>query len=194
MFGAPLAGLAALSGRDDPWSRWATGALLMSLGDFGTAWTHLVEIARIDDEVGGMACARLGSGLRQMQEHRAATAWDRRAQASSGQAVVDGLIGEAADWVGLGRPADAASRLAEARTLAATWRDHVRVGWVSTEIALLRGDTPAAVSSAQSSLRQSEEANSPRHIVKSELFWERPPAIRSRWLQSTSCGRRYVRR
>lgn len=123
-----------------------------------------------DEELSGMAAAALASGLRQLDEHAAAVAWDDRALASSGIAAVDGWIGRAADEVGLGRADRGAAYLDRAAPLVDGWRARTRMEWVRTEIALLQGDVATAETHARRALAEAEDAESPRHVVKSRLF------------------------
>lgn len=168
---APQLGLSTIGGRTDPWSQWATAVLIMSTGDFREAFRILEPLIAAGDEVGGLAAARIASGLRQMDEHAEAVAWDDRAMAVGGQALVDGLIGRAADAVGAADPASAAGYLATAARGARQLRDQVRVSWVACEISLLKGHAQIATAHAERAHKMSVTMGSPRHIVKSTLFW-----------------------
>ncbi len=168
---APRAGLADLADRDDPWATWARAVLVMSCGDYGGAIAPLESLAdQGDPELAGLACARIASGLRQIDEHAAAVAWDERAMATAGSAVTDGLVGRAADAVGAGAPDTAARFLAQARARATGDRDHIRIAWVACEIALLGGRPRHASDHADRALDLSRHLGSPRHIAKSTLF------------------------
>lgn len=168
---APHVGLRMLGGRTDAWSTWARGTLVMSTGDYAAATRLLTPLSTADDEVAGLACARLASGLRQVDEHEAAVAWDERAMSGPGQAAIDGWVGRAADAVGMADADLARTFLSQAESSADGLRDHIRIGWVACEIALLQGDVDAAARHAQKSFRLSLVFRSPRHETKSALFW-----------------------
>lgn len=165
---APQAGLELLGTAGDDWSTWARGVIQLALGDFATAFGLLQLVAAKPGEAGGLASAKIASGLRQLDEHEAAVAWDTRARGGEGRAVPDGLIGLAADAVGRADPHAAAAYLAQARGVADGWRDEVRMAWVATEIALLQGRD--AVPPAEQAYAWSAAQGSPRHRVKSGLF------------------------
>lgn len=165
-------GLSTVGGRTDPWSEWARAVLIMSLGDLCGAFDLLEPLAKSDDrEVAGLACARLASGLRQIDEHDAAVGWDEQAMAADGQAVIDGIIGRAADQVGAGDAPGAARFLTEAQPRCRTMRDDVRVAWVACEISLMKGQYRLAAAHGERAHKVSVAMGSPRHIVKSMLFW-----------------------
>ena len=165
-------GLSTVGGRSDPWSEWARAVLVMSVGDLCGAFDLLEPLAKSDDrEVAGLACARIASGLRQIDEHAAAVGWDEKAMGAEGQAVLDGLIGRAADQVGAGDAVGAARFLAEAQPRCRTMRDDVRVAWVACEISLMKGQYRVAAAHGERAHKVSVAMGSPRHIVKSQLFW-----------------------
>lgn len=165
-------GLSTVGGRTDPWSEWARAVLVMSTGDLCAAFDILEPLAKSDDrEIAGLACARIASGLRQIDEHDAAVGWDEKAMAAEGQAVLDGIIGRAADQVGAGDAAGAARFLAQAQPRCRTMRDDVRVAWVACEIGLLKGQYRVAAAHGERAHKVSVAMGSPRHVVKSMLFW-----------------------
>lgn len=174
---APQVGLDLIGPRSDPWSAWARGALIMSMGDYARAIGGLEPLTFQGDEVGGLAAARIASGLRQLDDHAAAVGWDERAMAASGQAVVDGIVGRAADAVGATDVELAARLLSQAHDQAATVRDEIRIAWVACEVSLLQGQAQLAAAHAHRSHRMSLALGSPRHVVKSALFWA--AAVRS---------------
>ena len=167
---APQVALSTVSGRTDPWSRWAEAVVTLALGDYRGAFDALHPLCERDDEVGGLACARIASGLRQIDEHEAAVDWDERAIAAGGRATNDGLVGRAADAVGMSDPDLAASYLGAGRERAVDLRDEIRVAWVAEEICLLKGQYPLALAHGERAHRLSLALGSPRHIVKSALF------------------------
>jgi hypothetical protein len=87
-------------------------------------------------------------------------------------ARVDALVGLAADGIGTGA-ADATARLLRVAALAVrdhpSWRPAVRLGWVRAELALLRGDAPAAVAPARDALELATGGGSVRHVLKSRI-------------------------
>ncbi len=168
---SPQQGLATIGSRRDPWSDWARGVLAMATGTFDRSFDILMPLCEIGGEVAGLACARIASGLRQIDEHAAAVDWDERAVAGEGQAVTDGLIGRAADAVGAGDQRLAAHQLSRAHRRVGQMRDEVRVAWVACEISLLKGHFAVAAAHAERSHRLSKTMGSPRHVVKSALFW-----------------------
>ena len=106
-----------------------------------------------------------GSFLRQLGWHTLARGWDGRAFALAGddpEARADALIGLAADALGVGRFAAAATLLtradaaldgAELTPLTAD-RLAVRRGWVGAELAMASGDGSTAVRRAEASGRK----------------------------------------
>ena len=169
-FQAPRAGLARLGPAEDPWALWARGVLLQAGGDYAAAFGLWEPLTAAGDELAGLAAARMASGLRQLDEHAAAVAWDDLAQAAPGRAVTDGLIGRAADAVGIGDAATAAEFLAQARRLVGHPRDQIRVAWVACEIELLTGHAAAAAAEADRALETARHLSWPRHQAKSALF------------------------
>jgi hypothetical protein len=88
-------------------------------------------------------------------------------------ALVDGLVGLAADNLGLGRLATAEVLLARAARVAAVggcWRAEARLGWVRAELALASGGVADSVSPAKRAREVARERGSVRHVVKSELI------------------------
>lgn len=169
---APALGMSTLGTRSDPWSEWARAVLTMSVGDYAGAFDILEPLTKCDSaEVAGLACARIAAGLRQIDEHPLAVAWDDKAMAAAGQAVLDGIVGRAADQVGVGDAAGAAGFLAGAPARCRTMRDDIRVAWVACEISLLKGQYRIAAAHGERAHKVSAAMGSPRHLVKSMLFW-----------------------
>jgi hypothetical protein len=142
----------------------------MAMGDYAGAFSRLRPMAGDHGELAGLAAAALASGLRQLGDHRLAVPFDDLAIASCGAGRVDGLIGAAADRVGMGDAAAATEALRRARSEAAWWRDEVRCDWVATEIALLTDVPQDAVVAAERAAACAAAAESIRHDVKSRLF------------------------
>ncbi len=177
--GSPLETLSSGGVAINPWSQWANAVCHLSIGDYRKALTvlkALVPVESIEDaaepaslsEIAGLASAAIASGLRQLGEHSQALRYDLIACAGSGAAQVDGRIGLAADYVGLGQSVRAAAALDEAKQILNDWRDRVRCHWVNAEIALLVNQSATAISHAEAAA--GESADSPRHLAKSLLF------------------------
>ncbi|WP_420040626.1 hypothetical protein [Gordonia sp. MP11Mi] len=123
-------------------------------------------VARIDD---GRACRLVAGVARDVGDEWAFAAW------------IDGLVGLAADGLGVGDfgasralLARAGDLLAEREGRAGAWitdgRVRLRHAWVQTEFALFSGDTPGAVAPRERALRLAADAPSPRHVVKTDLI------------------------
>ena len=158
----------------DEWARWAGAVNRMAGGDYSGAWSCFTELAASDaPEIAGLSSAALASGLRQFGAHAEAVDHDDRAISTNGVAVLDGLIGRAADEIGLGDPDRCQHYLVRAdRMLARTpeqqLRGRTRIGWVTAEAALMQGDV--AVRPAQRAVDAALMLGSPRHILKSLLI------------------------
>lgn len=177
--GSPLEILSRSSEAVNPWSQWINAVCQLSIGDYRKALTVLKALVPVEpvegdveksklSEIEGLASAAIASGLRQLGEHGQALHYDSLACAGTGSAQVDGRIGLAADFVGLGQSVRAATALAEARQALDGWRDRVRYHWVNAEIALLTDETRTAISYAEAATE--DAVDSPRHLAKSLLF------------------------
>jgi hypothetical protein len=126
--------------------------------------------------VASLAHSTRASFLRQLGWHDRARTWDARAWAFAGtgaEAGVDALIGLAADALGVGRFAAAARALDRARevlTESAPARLPVRLAWVSSELAMARGDGRMAVGHAERAVDLAAPLGSARHAVKSDVI------------------------
>ena len=161
---------------------WLLGVCLSSAGRYGQALTVLEPLVTPPDSpearvLGALAAATLASIHRQLGRHSVAQGYDTAAlQASegAGEAGFDGLLGLAADAVGLGDAGTAGRRLAEAAALAEGhaewWRQRVRLGWVRAEVALLEGRPEDAVDAAHAAVDVAEHSGAPRHVAKGLLF------------------------
>ena len=129
-----------------------------------------------------LAHSTQGSFLRQLGWHTLARGWDGRALALAGadpEARADALIGLAADALGVGRFAAAATLLTRADAalgparLPAQVADRlaVRRRWVAAELAMASGDGGVAVRHAEEAveLAQAMAVASARHRVKSDV-------------------------
>lgn len=156
--------------RNDPLSWWARGVCVMATGDYDTAFGIFETIGPSGSEAAGLAAAAIAAGLRQLDEHAAAFDYDRAAAGSAGAGRVDGLIGTAADHIGLADATAARQALDLAEPHLVDWRDRVRFDWVSAEWALLTGAAHEAVQHCEAALAAARANGSVRHRVKSELF------------------------
>jgi hypothetical protein len=129
-----------------------------------------------------LAHSTQGSFLRQLGWHTLARGWDGRALALAGadpEARADALVGLAADALGIGRFAAAATLLTRADSamvvarLSAQVADRlaVRRRWVGAELAMASGDGATAVSHAEEAVGLAETMTgaSARHRVKSDV-------------------------
>jgi tetratricopeptide (TPR) repeat protein len=165
---------------------WLLGVSLAAAGRFGSALTVLEPVA---GQAGAgdasaerrlfaaLAAATIASVRRQLGQHDLARQADDQALAYSeglGEAGFDGLLGLAADAVGLVDLAAAQQRFAQAEALveqrADWWRQRVRLNWVRAEIALLEGDPAAAIAAATAAVQRAEASGAPRHVAKGLLF------------------------
>ena len=158
---------------------WLRAVASGGQGRYGSAYRDLAVLRR------SVSCGRLaslahstqGSFLRQLGWHAQARGWDGRALALAGtdpEARVDALIGLAADALGCGRFAAAATLLtrADSALVSATVPDRlgVRRRWVGAELAMASGAGDVAVRNAEEAveLAQASEAGA-RHRVKSDV-------------------------
>jgi hypothetical protein len=138
------------------------------------------------------AAVTRASHLRQLGGHVAAARFDGlgiRLAAAAGRsesgaaelgidaraALVDGLVGLAADAIGRADAATAASLLTRADVVledCVAPRPAIRAGWVRAELALLRGDPAAAVRAAAEAVTGARRWGSARHLLKSRLVAE----------------------
>ena len=122
-----------------------------------------------------LAHSTRASFLRQLGWHERARTWDGRASALAGadrEAGADALIGLAADALGMGRFAASERALDRAADLLdepGPARLHVRIAWVSAELAMARGQGAEAVDHAETALAGAAALGSARHTLKSEV-------------------------
>jgi hypothetical protein len=152
----------------------------VAAGGQGRYATGLADLDALDRLSGSGPLASLGqstraSFLRQLGRHVDARSWDGRAFALAGsdaEAAADALIGLAADGLGIGRFGMSARLLSRARALVggdSPGRLPVRLGWVSTELAMFTGDGSAAVGHAEHAVGLAASTGSVRHAVKSDV-------------------------
>jgi hypothetical protein len=162
-----------------PEQRWLRAVAAGGQGRYGAAQRDLAVLRR-DAPAGRLASLGMstqGSFLRQLGWHTVARRWDGRALALAGadpEAGADALIGLAADALGVGRFAAAATLLARADPLltsAVPDRLPVRRGWVAAELAMARGEGDVAVHHAGEAVELAAAMAIPsaRHRAKSEV-------------------------
>jgi hypothetical protein len=163
---------------------WLRAVAAGGQGRYANAYRDLAELrrgvgaGRLVAPLVSLAHSTHGSFLRQLGWHALARRWDGRALALAGpdpEARADALIGLAADALGVGRFAAAATLLsrADGELVSASVPDRlpVRHRWVGAELAMATGDGPTAVRHATEAVRlaQAMGVASARHGVKSEV-------------------------
>ncbi len=146
-------------------------------GRYGSARSDLATLLRSapGDRLASLAHSTQASFLRQLGWHRLARGWDGRALAlagADGEAAADALIGLAADALGVGRLAAAATLLNRAEPIAAEMPQHrlsVRRAWVAAELAMAAGDGAGAVRNAEIAVELATTTASARHRAKSDV-------------------------
>jgi|HubBroStandDraft_3_1064219.scaffolds.fasta_scaffold01594_5 hypothetical protein len=150
-------------------------------GRYGSARNDLTTLLRSApaDRLASLAHSTQASFLRQLGWHRLARGWDGRALALAGadpEAAADALIGLAADALGVGRLAAAATLLSRAEPIVAQapqYRLLVRRAWVAAELAMVAGDGAAAVRNAEVAVELAattvDGSVSARHCAKSDV-------------------------
>ena len=150
-------------------------------GRYGSARNDLTTLLRSApaDRLASLAHSTQASFLRQLGWHRLARGWDGRALALAGadpEAAADALIGLAADALGVGRLAAAATLLSRAEPIVAQAPQHrllVRRAWVGAELAMVAGDGAAAVRNAEVAVELAattvDGSVSARHCAKSDV-------------------------
>ena len=150
-------------------------------GRYGSARNDLTTLLRSApaDRLASLAHSTQASFLRQLGWHRLARGWDGRALALAGadpEAAADALIGLAADALGVGRLAAAATLLSRAEPIVAEapqYRLLVRRAWVAAELAMVAGDGATAVRNAEVAVELAattvDGSVSARHCAKSDV-------------------------
>lgn len=196
-----------------PHQLWLRAVAAGGQGRYGSAHTDLAML-RGQVKAGPLASlahSTHGSFLRQLGWHTLARGWDGRAFALAGndpEARADALIGLAADALGVGRFAAAATLLTRADTaldgagLSELTADRlaVRRGWVGAELAMASGDGTTAVRRAEEAVEKAQTVHARtgallRHRIKSDVVLaaalcsagdlKRAHAVAQRALQAT---------
>jgi len=173
-----LPGTWPLPAASTPEQLWWRAVAAGGQGRYGSAYRDLAVLRRgvPADRLVSLAHSTQGSFLRQLGWHRLARGWDGRALALAGadaEASADALIGLAADALGVGRFAAAATLLGRVDPVAGPVPDRIplRRGWVAAELAMASGDGESAVRHAEEAVRLAEAmaVSSVRHRVKSDV-------------------------
>lgn len=172
----------------DPWESWYRSVALAGQGRYSAAMVELRRYRPDTRELESLHASTRASWLRQLGRHERARRHDGMAVALVGLAgparsadVVDArsdaLTGLAADALGSGRLRLADTLLARSAEQRsgysgpALWRPGLRAAWVAAELAMVRGDGPAALRHAESARGLVTDADSLRHAVKTDLVY-----------------------
>jgi hypothetical protein len=159
-----------------PSQLWLRAVAAGGQGRYGSAYRDLAVLRRGSGRLVSLAHSTHASFLRQLGWHTLARRWDGRALALAGadpEARGDALIGLAADALGVGRFAAAATLLSRA-DLEMTQgplpdRLAVRRRWVGAELAMASGEGQSAVRHAEDAVELAAGAASARHRAKSDV-------------------------
>jgi ATP/maltotriose-dependent transcriptional regulator MalT len=161
-----------------PHQQWLRAVGAAGQGRYGTAYADLATLraAAPSDRLSSLAHSAHASFLRQLGWHSLARGWDGRARALAAddpEAAGDALTGLAADALGVGRLAAAATLLqrAEPFVVQAPPRLAIRKAWVAAELAMVGGDGGAAVRNAEVAVELAATTldGSARHRAKSQV-------------------------
>jgi hypothetical protein len=160
----------------NPEELWLRAVAAGGQGRYSSALSDLEALRRGPrGPLVSLAHSTHASFLRQLGWHDRARAWDGRASAladAGGEAGGDALIGLAADALGTGRFAASERALRRAADLldeCAPGRLHVRIAWVSAELAMARGQGSDALDHADTARTAAAALGSARHSLKSEV-------------------------
>ncbi|WP_428342151.1 hypothetical protein [Mycobacterium sp.] len=161
-----------------PHQQWLRAIAAAGQGRYGSAYADLAALtrARPSGRLASLAHSARASFLRQLGWHGLARGWDGRAWALAGddpEAAGDALTGLAADALGVGRLAAAATLLARAEPFAtrAPQRLAVRRAWVAAELAMVSADGAVAVRHAEAAVELAATTmdGAARHCAKSQV-------------------------
>jgi hypothetical protein len=161
-----------------PHQLWLRAVAAGGQGRYGSAYSDLAVLRRSvpAGRLVSLAHSTHGSFLRQLGWHTSARGWDGRALALAGadpEARADALIGLAADALGMGRFAAAATLLSRVELEPGVVPDRlpVRRRWVAAELAMASGDGESAVRHAEEAVDRAEAmaVTSARHRAKSDV-------------------------
>ena len=166
---------------------WLLGVALGAGGRYGGALAVLAPLVDVGSEedapperrlFAALAGSTIASIHRQLGRHAVAREADLASLAltdGTGEAAFDALLGLASDAVGLDDGEEAARRLLEAEASlpgrgGEWWRQRVRLGWGTAEVAMLEGRAEDAAASAAAAVQRAEDARAPRHVAKGLLL------------------------
>ena len=160
-----------------PRQLWLRAVAAAGQGRYGSARSDVAAVLRAAAPSGvpaSLARSAQASFLRQLGWHDLARGWDGRALALSrgdAEAAGDALTGLAADALGVGRLAAAATLLTRADSVLAVapHRLRVRTAWVAAELAMVVGDGVTAVRHAEAAVELAAAGESARHRAKSQV-------------------------
>jgi hypothetical protein len=161
-----------------PHQHWLRAVSAGGQGRYGSAFADLATLvaAGRSDRLSSLAHSAYASFLRQLGWHSLARGWDGRGWALAGddpEAAGDALTGLAADALGVGRLAAAATLLQRADPFVAQAppRLAIRQAWVAAELAMVSGHGGAAVRSAEVAVELAAATldGSVRHRAKSQV-------------------------
>ncbi|ALI25467.1 hypothetical protein XA26_16200 [Mycolicibacterium fortuitum] len=156
--------------------RWLRAVAAGGQGRYACALTELETVLRSEPSgpLVSLAHSTRASFLRQLGGHAPARGADGQAWAHSGgddEAAADALVGLAADALGMGRFGVSARLLDRARAIGSGThtRQHIRLAWVSAELAMVQGHGVEAVEHARRGAAAAAGHPSTRHAVKSDV-------------------------
>jgi hypothetical protein len=165
-----------LRSADTPHQLWLRAVAAAAQGRYASARSDLATLLRVAPSgvPASLAHSAQASFLRQLGWHVLARGWDGRALAladGDAEAAGDALTGLAADALGIGRLAAAATFLTRADSMvaAAPHRLAVRRAWVAAELAMAGGDGATAVRHAEAAVELAVATESARHRAKSQV-------------------------
>jgi hypothetical protein len=157
-------------------ARWLLGVARSTAGLLGSAMAGLEASLGEAGPLQAEVAATVAAAHRQLDDHRAALDWDRRAAALARDLGVDDpwpALGLAADAIGLGDAELAAEHLAAAEPLverAGGWRVRLRHDALAAQLDLLTGRTEAAVTRAGALVAESERMVAPATVAQALLL------------------------
>jgi hypothetical protein len=159
-----------------PHQRWLRAVAAAGQGRYSHARSDLAALLRIAPAgvPASLAHSAHASFLRQLGWHDLARGRDGRAlllASGDAEAAGDALTGLAADALGVGRLAAAATLLGRADSVMAQapHRLAVRRSWVAAELAMAGGDGVTAVRHAEAAVELATATESARHHTKSQV-------------------------
>ena len=167
-----------LPSANTPRQQWLRAVAAGGQGRYGSARSDLAALLRAAPmgHLASLAHSAQASFLRQLGWHSLARGWDGRALALAGgdpEAAADALTGLAADALGVGRLAAAATLLRRVDPIVAEapHRLAVRRAWVAAELAMAGGEGAIAVRNAEVAveLAAGHRQLSVRHRAKSDV-------------------------